>query len=214
MSLPTDYTETTSPGKQPAHRSTAAIDSPSAAHRHHHHHQHQQHLHHHHHQYQDHYRPSGNFHHSGPHSPRDTGVAPIAPHISLPGAEPSSSYPPQGHRLSHLSNPSTPTEGTQAQATNTSTPVSPQPDVSSPTTPNPGKVSRLKQTLIKNRQPLSQTWEKASFADECRSAPPSVPVSPAGWTPARTLGGENEGERVSGSPYGRPHGDIESGAFR
>lgn len=82
------------------------------------------------------------------------------------------------------------TTGIPADSTATATgEAASQPRSHSPV-PVPGKgalLSRLRRTLV-SREPLARTWEKASFTEECRSAP------------AMLYGGGPETEHGAGGP--------------
>ena len=76
-------------------------------------------------------------------------------------------------------------------------------------------MSRFKRSLqLRTRQPLSRTWEKASFAEECQGAPGSmVDVNTAG-VPTGYGGGAGRGGDGAGSLYLPGHEQTEEGVRR
>lgn len=93
-------------------------------------------------------------------------------------------------------------------------------------------ISRLKRTLIGGRHPLSKTWEKASFIEECQSAPATItstPISPRDPNTGmevldggdmRRIGGRDlesglagQGGKKSVVGRSRISGDNDNGAF-
>jgi hypothetical protein len=83
-------------------------------------------------------------------------------------------------------------------------------------------ISRLRRTLV-GRHPLSKTWEKASFAEECRSAPANMVTMPSPAVSQGIAGGAGQGVReevwaegggASDQGQGGGAGDEGSGRMR
>lgn len=163
------------------------------------------------------------------HTPPDHTIASNYPSVShYTATQPHSSpaHHPSPEHTSHYSRPagqggahgytSYPPQVPPVHAAQAHQAVAPLPSLPTSTSesehqaPRSPIISRLRRTLV-GRHPLSKTWEKASFAEECRSAPASMVTMPSGSASASAaqgtaiIGGQGIREEVWAE--GRAAGD-------